>query len=141
MHRRLAHILTALACGLALAGCERPGTRPDSGGAGADGADAFVKSLDSFTGELLSKVESAAETKAGVTEAQALLDARKADLSASVAALRQDAGAKRRLLEAEVENTDRVGRLRLKYADATAQDAELKAGLERLINDYDAIFR
>ena len=76
-----------------------------------------------------------------MAQAQALLDARKGELAASVAALKRDAGAKGRLLEAEVDNTDRVHRLQLKYADAAARDAELKAGLERLIDDYDALFR
>lgn len=138
MPRRLALTLTALACWLALAGCK-------SSGAGAGGAaetpDALVRTLNAFTDEMLSKVEKAADRKAGVAEAQALLDARRGELSAGVAALKRDAGAKARLLEAEVDNTDRVHRLQLKYADEAARDADLKAGLERLINDYDALFR
>jgi hypothetical protein len=144
MRRRLANTLTALACGLALAGCNSSDNSTNSGGLGAGDAEAFVKTLKSFTEELLSKVESAADTKAGVAEAQALLDARKGELAGRVAALKRgarDAGSKGRLLEAEVDNTDRVHRLQLKYADAAAHDAELKAGLERLINDYDALFR
>ena len=152
MRRRLAPTLTALACGLALAGCHWTYTSTNSGrlgagaggggfGSGAEGADAAVKSLNAFTEEMLSKVERAADTKAGVAEAQALLDARKKELAVTVAALKQDAGAKGRLLEAEVDNTDRVHRLQLKYADAAARDAGLKAGLERLIDDYDALFK
>jgi hypothetical protein len=153
MRRRSAPTLTALACVLALAGCNRSATSPNSGGGGsggasdvgrAGGADALAQTLNSFTDELLSKVEQAGDAKAGVAEAQALLDARGDDLAARVAALRQgtrDAGARAKLLEAEVDNTDRVHRLQLKYADAAARDAELKAGIERLINDYDALFR
>jgi hypothetical protein len=152
MRRRFAPTLTALACGLALAGCHWSYTSTNSGGIGAgaggggfgsapDRADALVKSLNAFTGELLAKVEQSGETKAGVAEAQALLDARKGELAGSVAALKQDAGSKAKLLEAEVDNTDRVHRLQLKYADEAARDAELKAGLARLIDDYDALFR
>jgi hypothetical protein len=153
MRRRLAPTLTALACGLALAGCRWSYTSSNSGGgigAGAGGvgvgggageADASVKALNSFTDELLAKVERAADTKAGVAEAQTLLDARRPELAARVAALKRDAGAKGRLLEAEVDNTDRVHRLQLRYADAAAGDAGLKAGLERLIDDYDALYR
>jgi hypothetical protein len=136
--------LTALACVVALAGCGRSDSSPNSGGAGGEGADALVKALDSFTDELLSKVEQAEDAKAGVAEAQALLDARKGELAGRVAALKrgaQESGARGRLLEAEVDNTDRVHRLQLKYADEAARDAGLKAGLERLINDYDALFR
>ncbi|HEX8119161.1 MAG TPA: hypothetical protein VF521_17925 [Pyrinomonadaceae bacterium] len=152
MRRRSATTLLALACVLALAGCRRTYTgTSNSGGIGAgaggvrvgsgEGADAVVKSLNSFTDELLSKVEKAGDTKAGVAEAQALLDARKGELAAGIAALRQNPEAKKGLLEAEVDNTDRVHRLQLKYADAAARDAGLRSGLERLINDYDALFR
>lgn len=152
MRRRLAPTLIALACVFALAGCSGSQTSTNSGGIGAggvrpgeaEGADALVKALNSFTEELLAKVEKAEDTKAGVTEAQALLDARKGELASAVAALKRsapDAGSKAKWLEAEVDNTDRVHRLQLKYADAAARDAELKAGLERLINDYDALFR
>ncbi|HWS86225.1 MAG TPA: hypothetical protein VN282_04650 [Pyrinomonadaceae bacterium] len=151
MSRRVAHTLTALACGLALAGCRWSYTSSSSGGIGsgagdvgvgsAEGADAALKSLNTFTDELLAKVEKAGEAKAGVAEAQALLDARKGDLAGLVGALKRDPQSKARLLEAEVDNTDRVHRLQLKYADEAARDAELKAGLERLIADYDALFR
>ncbi len=153
MSRRSATTLFAFACVLALAGCHWSYTGTNSGGGiqgGAGGvglgsatgsADALVKSLNAFTEEMLSKVEQAEDTKAGVAEAQALLDARKGELAAGIAALKRDAGAKKSLLEAEVDNTDRVHRLQLKYADAVARDAQLKSGLERLINDYDALYR
>ena len=154
MRRRVAHTLTALACVLALAGCSWSYTSSNSGGIGAGaggvgvgragGPDALVQTLNSFTDELLSKIEKAQDKRAGVAEAQALLDARRGELAGRLAALRrdaQDAGAKAKLLEAEVDNTDRVHRLQLQYADAAARDAGLKAGLERLIADYDALFR
>ena len=147
MRRSSALTLTALACVLALAGCRWTYTGSNSGRIGAGGPggeagpEASVKALDEFTDELLSKVEKAPDPKAGVAEAQSLLDARKGELAGRVALLKRDAGAKSRLLEAEVDNTDRVHRLQLKYADAAARDAALKAGLERLIDDYDALYR
>lgn len=148
MHRIFALIVLLPACGLALAGCNSSDTSSNSGGSGAGGgaesADALIKALNSFTEELLAKVESAPDTKAGAAAAQALLDARKAELAGRIGAHKRgapDSGSKARLLEAEVENTDRVHRLQLKYADAAARDAELKARLERFINDYDALFR
>jgi hypothetical protein len=154
MRRRFVPILIALACVLALAGCRWSSTSSDSGGIGASAggvgdigggdADALVKSLNAFTEELLAKIEKAGDTKAGAAEAQALLDARKGELAGRVAALKRearDSGTKARLLEAEVDNTDRVHRLQLRYADEAARDAELKARLERLISDYDALFR
>ena len=155
MLRTVAPILLLLACGLALAGCSRSHTSSNSGGIGAGGvgtasgreadiADALIRSLNSFTGELLAKVEKAGDVKAGAAEAQALLDARKGEVAGRVTALKrqaQDPATRARLLEAEVDNTDRVHRLQLKYADEAARDAELKARLERLIGDYDALFR
>ncbi len=154
MRRRVAHTLTALACGLALAGCRWSYTSSHSGGVGAGaggvgvgsagGPDALVQTLNSFTDELLSKIEKARDTKAGVAEAQALLDARRGELAGRVAALKrgaQDSGSKAKWLEAEVDNTDRVHRLQLRYSDEAARDPELKARLERLIADYDALFR
>lgn len=146
MRRRLAPILTALACGLALAACRGSASRTVSGPGdnriiAADTADVVGPEIKSFTDVLLEKVEKSPDTKTGVAEAQALLDARKGELVKFIGALKSDPRAKAALLEAEVDNTDRVHRLQLKYADEAARDAELKAGLERFINDYDALFR
>lgn len=146
MRRRLAPMLIALACGLALAGCRGSASRSVSGPSdnriiAADAADVVGPQLKSFTDMLLEKVEKSPDTKAGVAEAQALLDARKGELVKFIGSVKSDSRAKMALLEAEVDNTDRVHRLQLKYADEAARDAELKAGLERLINDYDALFR
>lgn len=155
MRRNVATTVLTLACGLALAGCRWSYSGSGSGGigagsggggfvAGAEGAEAVIPALNSFTEELLSKVDSAPDRKAGVAEAQALLDARKDDLAQRIAAVkrgaREDSAAKGRWLEAEVDNTDRVHRLQLKYADDAARDAELKARLNRLVADYDALF-
>ena len=146
MLRTVAPIVLLLACGLALAGCRGSSPRPAPGGAaeGAvveDAAAVFVPQLNSFTEQLLAKVEQAADRKAGVAEAQALLDTRREDLATLIGALKREPQAKARLLEAEVDNTDRVHRLQIKYADEAARDAELRARLERLIADYDALFR
>ena len=146
MLRTVAPIVLLLACGLALAGCRGSFSRSASGNAVEgvvveDAAAVFVPQLNSFTEQLLAKVEQAADRKAGVAEAQALLDSRREDLAALIGALKREPQAKARLLEAEVDNTDRVHRLQIKYADEAARDAELRARLERLINDYDALFR
>ena len=150
MPRTVASLLLALACAAALAGC---GRESGEGRAGADArsaddpsVDAVVRQLGEFTDELAGKIESAADTKAGVAEAQRLLDARKAELSARIVALKQrklaaDASARGKWLEAEVDNTRRVHDLQLKHIDASLRDPELKAGLERLAADYDALYK
>ncbi len=51
-----------------------------------------------------------------------------------------DPEARRRWLEAEVDNTDRVHRLQLKYSDEAARDPELKARLNHLVAAYDSLF-
>ena len=142
-------LLLSLACALAAAGCGGgAGSKTAGGGeAGAGDLGETVKALGAFTEELASKVESAADTKAGLAEAQKLLDARRGELAASVSALRAspkvkaDAAARGRLLEAEVDNTERVHRLQVRYADATTSDADLKARLDKLVSDYDSIFK
>jgi hypothetical protein len=155
MRRTVAAILVSLACAAALAGCHFTRSESSNGDIGAAaggarlgdvGADAVIKQLRDFTEELAGKVERAEDTKAGVAEAQKLLDARKAELAANIGALKRgalarDAAAKGRWLEAEVDGTQRVSQLKVKYLDASMRDAELKAGLDRLAADYDAMFK
>jgi hypothetical protein len=149
--RRLAAplLLFSLACALASAGCGGSGAGPSSPSstAGVAGVAETVKALGAFTDELTSKVESARDAKAGLADAQKLLDARRGELTASVSALRaspkvkSDASARGRLLEAEVDNTERVHRLQVKYSEDSTRDPDFKARLDKLVSDYDSIFR
>lgn len=149
MRRIVAPLLLLLvACALASAGCRVAGKgTADSKEPGGSDAGEVIKALGAFTEELASKVESAADTKAGLIEAQKLLDARKGELAARVTSLRaspqvkSDASARGRLLEAEVDNTERVHRLQVKYSDASTRDADFKARLDKLVSDYDSIFK
>ena len=151
MRRTVAPILLSLACAAALAGCSLLGSRSGGIGATAGGSsdlsvEAVVRQLKELTDEVAGKVESAPDPKAGVAEAQRLLDARKAEMSARIGALKQkalaqDAAARGKWLEAEVDNTRRMSELKLKYLDASLRDPELKAGLERLAADYDSMFK
>jgi hypothetical protein len=152
MRRTIAALLLSFACAAALGGCrlasrEGGGIGASAGGVGpggADSADSLVAALNSFTEELLSRVDSASDRKAGAADAQGLLHFRKDELSRRIAAFKrgaQDAGSKARWLEAEVDNTDRVHRLQLKYADEASHDPVLKLRLEQLIADYDAMFK
>ena len=135
-----------LSSALALAGCGGTGAGvvAESGGGAAANADALVSELSAFTDELVSKVESAQGLSAGVAEAQKLLESRRAALASRIGAAKKgepDAAARRRWLEAEVDNTDRVSRLQVKYLDASMRDPALKAQLDKLVNDYGAIFK
>jgi hypothetical protein len=151
MRRTVAPILLALVCAASFAGCTRsaPGGIGASEGGVSDvdlGADAVVAALKAFTEELAAKVESAADTKAGVAEAQRLLDSRRDEMSARIDAFKKspqmrDPSTRGKWLEAEVDNTRRVRELQLKHLDAAMRDPELKAGLERLAADYDSMFK
>ena len=150
MRRTVAPILLSLACAAALAGCRRGssegGIDAYAGGSGDSGVDAVVRQLRELTDELARRVESAPDPKAGVGEAQRLLDSRKAEMTGRIDALKKspqmrEQAARGKWLEAEVDNTQRVRELQLKYLDASMRDPELKAGLERLAADYDSIFK
>ena len=143
MRRRRTKARLALACCLALlAGC--------GGAGGADegaGADKVIGELSSFTEELTRKVESAQDPAAGVAEAQALLDSRKAGLASGIRAMkashefRKDQEARRRWLEAEVDNTTRVSGLKARLIEPAMRDPSLGARLDRLVADYQELFR
>ena len=142
MRLNVARTLLALVCAASLAACARTGGTSDA----QPDPDTLARALKSFTDELAAKVESAPDTKAGVAEAQALLDARGGEMAARIGALRKseamrDPAARGRWLEAEVDNTQRVRDIKLKYLDASQRDPELKAGLERLAADYDSMFK
>ena len=149
MRRRVALSFLSLACAASLAGCTWSGRGPGGAGAGGapgEGVEALAPALAAFTEELAAKVESAPDTREGAAEAQRLLDARGPEMAARIAALKrsprmQEAASKGKWLEAEVDNTQRVRQLQLKYLDASMRDPELKARLERLASDYDSMFR
>lgn len=132
---------------LAAAGCGNSGEMVTDHDVPLNDVDSVIRRLNSFTTELAGTVESAPDTNAGVVAAQKLLDSRKAEVAAGIAALkadarfRQDAAAKRKWLEAEVDNTERVSRLQVKYLDASMRDPAFKARLDRLVGDYDAMFK
>jgi hypothetical protein len=149
MHRLAVPLLIlSLACALVSAGCRGAGAGPSTAtGAGVAEPGETIAALEAFTKELTAKVESAEDTKAGLAEAQKLLDARKTELTARVASLRAsprakaDASARGSLLEAEVDNTELVHRLQVKYSDASSRDTDFKARLDKLVSDYDSIFK
>ena len=150
MSGRLTAALMAFACCAALCACGRRASNDAATAGGAakgDGVDAVVRELGEFTDELERAFESASKPRDGVDAAQKLLDARRAALAARIAAFktspqfRSDAEAKRKWLEAEVDNTDRVSRLQVKYMDAKMRDPDFKARLDRLVEDYDSLFK
>ncbi len=141
MRRTVATILLALACAASLLSACAGG-----GGEARQDPEAVIPALKALTDELAARVESARDAKAGVAEAQSLLDSRKGEMAARIDAFKKsgrmgDPSARGRWLEAEVDNTGRIGGLKMKYHDAARDDPELKAALERLAADYDSMFK
>jgi hypothetical protein len=140
MRRTVATSLLALVCAASLLSCA------GGGGEARQDPEAVIPALKALTDELAAKVESAPDTKAGVAEARRVLDARGGEMAARIDAFKKsgrmsDPAARGRWLEAEVDNTQRVRELKLKYLDASRSDPELKAALERLAADYDSMFK
>jgi hypothetical protein len=147
MSGRVAAALMAFACCLAVCGCGKGGGDETRGDKSSPGVDAVVREVGEFTDELVRAVETAQKPQDGVAAAQKLLDARRTSLAPRIASVRagpqlqQDAAAKRKWLEAEVDNTDRVSRLQVKYLDASMRDPEFKARLDKLVGDYNSMFK
>ena len=152
MRKNLLSCALALFLSAAALGC-RGGPASDGGtNAGAGGGkDAgvvggAVAEVNSFTDELLRKIDSAQDPAAGADEAQAFLDARKGEVKARLDAARasrefqESAEARGRLLDAEVTNIDRVSSLRTRHIDRWMRDPGFKAKLDRLVSNYDALW-
>ncbi len=148
MRRRWNPARLALACLLAVAaGCGRGGGGAGEGATLPGGVDKVVAELTAFTDELVGKVEKASDPSAGVAEAQALLDSRRAALAARVSALkkspelRESAEARKKWLEAEVDNTTRVSGLKSRLFEQAMRDPALGRRLDKLVADYQELFK
>jgi hypothetical protein len=154
MRKNLVSCALALLLSSAAAGC-RTGPASEgganAGAVGGGGKDAgviggAVAEVNSFTDELLRKIDSAPDPAAGADEAQAFLDARKSEMKARLDAARasrefqESAEARGRLLDAEVTNVDRVSSLRTRHLDRWMRDPGFKSKLDRLVSDYDALW-
>ena len=150
MRKNLVSCALALWLSAAATGCG--GGPASNGGANAggvkdaSGVGSAVAEVNSFTDELLRKIDSAQDPAAGADEAQAFLDARKSEVKARLDAARasrefqESAEARGRLLDAEVTNIDRVSSLRTRHIDRWMRDPAFKAKLDRLVADYDALW-
>ena len=125
----------ALAC-LSFAGCKK---------------DAEVKTIiadfDSFTSELVKRVDSASSPAAGVDDAQKYFDSKKADMTAKMNTLKGVRGYQvgdetKKMMEASlVEDAKKVANLQMKYIGTSMRDAAFKAKLDKLTRDYQSLFK
>jgi len=128
-------LVLLLAC-LPLCGCKKDAE-----------INSIVTDLDSFTTELVKKVDSAPNPSAGVDDAQKFFDSRKADLTAKMTTLKGIRGyqvsedTKNKMTKSLVDDAKRVAGLQLKYVGASMRDPAFKAKLEKLTKDYLDLFK
>jgi hypothetical protein len=135
MLKRFTILVLLLAC-LPLCGCKKDAE-----------INSIVTDLDSFTTELVKKVELAPNPSAGVDDAQKFFDSRKADLTAKMTTLKGIRGyqvsedTKNKMTRSLVDDAKRVAGLQMKYVGASMRDPAFKAKLEKLTKDYLDLFK
>jgi len=120
---------------LALAGCKRDGE-----------VNAILATIDSFTTELVSRIETAGNPSTGLDEAQKYFDSRKNEVTAKVDTLKRlresqvSDATKQKITSSLVDDASRVGDLEIKYVSQSMNDPAFKAKLDKLVKDYQALF-
>jgi len=133
-HKKQVPLFVLALMSLALATCNRDGE-----------VNAILATIDSFTTELVSRIEATGNPSTGVDEAQKYFDSRKHEVSAKMDALRRlresqvtDA-TKRRITSSLVDDASKVGNLEIKYVSRSMNDPTFKTKLDKLVKDYQAL--
>src|SRR5436190_19890207 len=109
--------------------------------------NSVIAELDSFTTDLVKRVESAPNSSAGVDDAQKFLDSKKSDLTAKIASLKDIRGyqvseeTKKKMNDSVTNDVKRVAGLQIKYIATSMRDAAFKTKLEKLTRDYQSMFK
>ena len=135
MRTKATAVLLALVCVL-FAGCKK---------------DAEVKTIlnefDTFTDELVKRVDTASDPAAGVDDAQKFFDSKKSELTTKMDTLKSVRGyqvgdeTKKMMESSLVEDMKKVVNLQVKYVGTTMRDANFKAKLDKLTRDYQSLFK
>ncbi len=132
---RLVPLLVLAVISLTLAGCKRDGE-----------VNAILTTIDSFTVELVSRIERAGNPSAGLDDAQKYLDSRKGELRGKMEALKRlresqvSDAMKQKITSSLVDDASRVGDLEIKYVNQSMNNPGFKAKLDKLVKDYQALF-
>jgi hypothetical protein len=127
-------VIVLLVMSLALAGCRKDAE-----------ATMILAAIDSFTTELVGRVESAANPSAGVDDAQQYLESRKDEMVTRMETLKGLRGnqvsdeTKQKLASRLIDDASKVGSLRIKYVAQSVSDPAFKAKLDKLVKDYQAL--
>ena len=127
MYRKTVSLLLVLCC-LALVGCGKKDAEINS----------FVTEINTFTDEIVKKVESGSTPEAGVDDAQKYLDSRKADIKTKFDAVKNigenqvSEDTKKKLSDSFYQDGVKLGQLQQKYGS----DAAVKTKLQKLTQDF-----
>jgi hypothetical protein len=133
MNRRIPLLVLVVMC-FVLAGCKRD-----------EEVKAILATIDSFTSELIGRIETAANPSIGVDEAQKYLDTRKAEIGGAMNTLKSLRGyqvsdeSKQKIASSLVDDSSKVGSLQIKYVSLSMSDPAFKAKLDKLVKDYQAL--
>ena len=135
MRTKVLAMLISLVC-LLIVGCKK---------------DAEIKTLlndfDSFTDELVKRVDSASDPSAGVDDAQKYFDSKKTAMSAKMDTLKSIRGyqvgeeTKKMMETSLVEDAKKIATLQVKYIGTSMRDAAFKGKLDKLTRDYQSLFK
>lgn len=134
MYKKLAIATLLLFC-LSLAGCKKD----------AD-VTAFISELDTFTAELVKKVDSN-PTSAGVDDAQNYLNSKKGDVKAKWDAVKNVSQARvsedvmKKLTDSITKNVSSVSGLAIKHSGAAMKDPQMSVKLSNLAKDYTELLK
>jgi hypothetical protein len=113
--------------------------------------DADVKSIlsdfDKFTDELVKRVDAASDPAAGVDDAQAYFDSKKAEMTSKMDQLKgvsgyQTSAETKKLVEAGlIDDAKKIANLSVKYMGTSMRDPNFKAKLDKLTRDYQGLFK
>ena len=133
MRRQIA-VSFLLVASLSLVGCKKD-----------EQVNSALAEFDSFTTELLARIETAANPSAGLDDAQKYFDSKKAELTPKMAALKSvreyqvSEETKQKMALRLVEDASKVGNLQIKYDSQSINDPLFKAKLDKLVKDYQAL--
>lgn len=109
--------------------------------------DTVMTELDTFTNELVKRVESNPDKSAGVDDAQKFLDSKKAEMTAKVDSIKSVRGYQvseettKRMQESMTKNVMGVAGMQIKFMGTSMRDPAFKAKLDKLIADYQGLFK
>jgi hypothetical protein len=117
------------------------------GGCKKDGeVNSILATVDSFTTDLLARIDLASNPSQGVDDARTYFDSRKEEIKADMDALKRlresqvNEATKQRITSSLVENASRVGNLEIKYVNQSISDPAFKTRLDQLVKDYQSLF-